>query len=137
MKTRFKALIFATITVLAGSAPSAMACKGRSLILNKSDSAVTFCFDQGLKAYLSEDCFKLSKDNKACEIRSVISRNRFSPVKLSAIELQTAENPDAVACAKLKQRLRILIDTEGVEHTFCESKFDGSLAPLYLFKWRV
>jgi hypothetical protein len=137
MKTRFKLLIFATLSVITGWTPSAMACKGRSMILNKSDSAVTFCFDQGLKAYLSEDCFKLGKDNKACEIRSVISRNRFSPVKLSALELQTAENPDAVACEKLKQKIRVLIDSEGVQHTFCESKFDGSLAPLYLFKWRV
>lgn len=119
------------------SIPAAQACKGRTMVLNKNDSAVTFCFDQSLKAFLSEDCFKLSKDKKACGIRSVISRNRFSPVKLSALELQTAENPDAVACEKLNQKLRVLIDSEGVEHTFCESKFDGSLAPLYLFKWRV
>jgi hypothetical protein len=135
-KPNLKGFLILALSFLAFKSDFAFACKGKTMILNKRDSAVTLCYDQILKAFLSSDCFVLN-DGKACEIRSVISRNRFSPVKLSALELQTAENPDAAACEKLKQRIRILIDSEGQAHTFCESKFDGSLAPLYLFKWRV
>ncbi|MBU6153146.1 MAG: hypothetical protein KGP28_02480 [Bdellovibrionales bacterium] len=136
MKNGIKTLLGVTLLTLPFGSDLALACKGKSMVLNKRDSAVKLCYDHRLKAFLSSDCFSLN-DGKACEIRSIISRNRFSPVKLSARELQTAENPDAAACQKLNQRLRVLIDSEGMEHPYCESKYDGSLAPLYLFKWRV
>jgi len=107
------------------------------MILNKKDGgAVTFCYDPKLKAYLSSDCFKLV-DGKACEIRSVIALNRYNPVKLTALELQTSLSPDETACQKLKQKVRTLIDSEGDEHHFCESAFDGSLAPPHLIRWRT
>jgi len=115
---------------------SAEACRGRALVLNRPDRAVVFCYDKRLKSYLSSDCFQI-RDGKSCDIRSVILKNRYSPVKLSASELQTTDNPDATACDKLKQNVRELIDSEGIRQIFCESKRDGSLAPLHLFRWRT
>jgi hypothetical protein len=126
--------LFAALLIPALNAP-AKACKGSSIVLNRPDRAVVLCYDKRLKGYFSSDCFD-SRD-KACEMRALILKNRYSPIKLNANELTTNENPDALACSKLHQKVRTLVDSEGNNHVFCESPKDRSLGPLFLIRWRT
>ena len=128
-------LALAALTGLVLASTSAHACKAPKL-LNNARGAVVLCYDEKSKGYFSTDCLK-KKDGKSCEIREKILSNRAHPVRLSPMELQTSENPDASACQKLHQIVRTLIDSEGNSESYCQSPKDGSIAPLFMIRWRT